>query len=123
MTRSPQAPPLWVWMALVLTLLLLPGPAGRFVLDVLGGITLTLLLLPLLLAGIGVVAWQILRRRLHTCSVCGLTSLADSVCPACGAPFADSAAGPAASVAEAQSNFEVDASQVTIDVQVTQVDD
>lgn len=105
----------------LLLLLLLPGPAGRFVLDVLGGITLTLLLFPLVFAGIGVVAWQILRRRLHTCSVCGLTSLADAVCPACGASFADAPAGPGGSAA--QPARELDASQVTIDVQVTQVDD
>lgn len=73
------------WLLLLLGfLLLLPGPAGRLLLDLLGGITLTLLLLPLLLAGAGLVGWQILRRRLRTCPSCGVVSFGQPVCPACG---------------------------------------
>ena len=48
----------WLWLLLALLLLLAPGPAGRFVLDLLGGITLLLVLLPLLLGAAGFVAWQ-----------------------------------------------------------------
>ena len=35
----------WGWIALAAFLLLLPGPAGRLLLDLIGGLTLTLLLL------------------------------------------------------------------------------
>ena len=56
----------WLWLLLALLLLLAPGPAGRFVLDLLGGITLLLVLLPLLLGAAGFVAWQVIQRRLRT---------------------------------------------------------
>ncbi len=77
----------WFWILLAGLLLLAPSPAGRFLLDVLGGITLFVLLLPLVLAGAGVLAWQVLRRRLNTCQACGFSSLGSEVCPACGTPF------------------------------------
>lgn len=75
-----------VWFLIALILLLLPGPAGRLLLDLLGGLTLLLLLTPLLLAGLGLLAWRLLATRLRTCSHCGFSSLrADpAVCPACG---------------------------------------
>ena len=38
----------WFWIGLAGLLLLLPGPVGRVLLDLIGGLTLTILLLPLL---------------------------------------------------------------------------
>lgn len=76
----------WPWLLLLL-LLLLPGPAGRFLLDLLGGLTLTLLALPLLAGIAGVIGWQLLRQRLRTCANCGSVSFATTACPACGASF------------------------------------
>jgi hypothetical protein len=100
-----------------LVLLLAPGPAGRFLLDLLGGLTLLVLLLPLLFGAAGVVGWQLLRRRLRTCSACGFTSVGSAVCPACGTPFASStSSGVPPSV-------EIPASEATIDVDVVDVDD
>lgn len=78
----------WPWLLLAL-LLLVPGPAGRFLLNLLGGLTLTLLLLPLLAGVVGWVGWRILRQRLHTCTSCGAVSFGSSACPACGAPVAE----------------------------------
>ena len=49
----------WIWIALAGLLLLLPGPAGRFLLDLLGGITLTLILLPLLAGGAALIGTQV----------------------------------------------------------------
>lgn len=115
-----QRPIPWLWILLALLLLLAPGPAGRFLLDLLGGLTLLVLLLPLLFGAAGVVGWQLLRRRLRTCSACGFTSVGSAVCPACGTPFdaasAVSSGGPPPSV-------EIPASQVTIDVDVVDVND
>lgn len=79
----------WFWILLALLVLAAPTPLGRLLLDLLGGLTLAVLLLPLLLAGAGAVAFQILRRRVRTCTVCGLTSLATSQCPGCGAPLSE----------------------------------
>jgi hypothetical protein len=105
-----QRPFPWLWVLLLALLLLAPGPAGRLVLDLLGGITLTLLLLPLLLAGAGLVAWRVLQSRLRTCQACGLSSFGTEVCPACGTTLDRSPAvvRPSAEL--------IDATDVTIDV-------
>lgn len=81
----------WFWIVLAGLLLAAPTPLGRLLLDLLGGITLAVLLLPLLLAGAGALAFQILKRRVHTCTVCGLSSMASTTCPACGSPFSSAA--------------------------------
>ena len=101
----------WIWLLLALLLLLAPGPAGRFVLDLLGGITLLLVLLPLLLGAAGFVAWQVIQSRLRTCESCGFASMEKEFCPACGNAFS-------APTAAAESGEQFDVSNVTIDVQV-----
>jgi hypothetical protein len=75
-----------VWLLIALILLLLPGPAGRLLLDLLGGLTLLLVLTPLVLAGLGLLAWRLLANRLRTCPHCGFSSLRSdlAICPACG---------------------------------------
>jgi hypothetical protein len=101
----------WFWIALAALLLLAPSPAGRLLLDLIGGLTLTLLLLPLLLGAAGFVAWQVLQSRARTCAVCGFRGIAQDHCPACGAPyegFSDAGSAPA----------DLDASKATIDVEV-----
>lgn len=109
----------WFWIALAAVLLLLPMPVGRFLLDLLGGLTLTLLLLPLLAGAAAWIGWQVLRSRLRPCPVCGVSSLAVDRCPACGssmqAPGGDSPGfnAPAA---------EIDVSQVTINVEAVEVE-
>ena len=82
----------WGWILLAGLLLLIPGPAGRLLLDLLGGITLTLLLLPLLLGAAGLIGWRLISRRLVTCAACGASSIGMAQCPACGAPLSASGA-------------------------------
>lgn len=105
----------WVWLLLVALLLLAPGPAGRLLLDLVGGLTLVLVLLPLLLGAAGFVAWQVLQRRLRPCPACGFTSNATDLCPACGTPL-DGSSGPSSS------QDPLDASNITIDVEVVEDD-
>lgn len=106
---------LWIWLLLAAVLLLVPGPAGRILLDLLGGLTFVFLLLPLLLGAAGFVAWQVIQRRMRTCGACGFTSMATEQCPACGSPLGDGTmSSPAAD--------QLDVSNVTIDVQVVDVD-
>ena len=107
----------WFWIAAAALLLLLPGPAGRLLLDLLGGLTLTLLLLPLLLGGAALIGWQILRSRLRTCEVCGVASLSADVCPACGSVRATQ--GPESAQNAGPS---IDASQATITIEAVEVD-
>lgn len=104
----------WFWIALALLLLLAPSPAGRLLLDLIGGLTLTLLLLPLLLGVAGFVGWQVLQRRGRTCTVCGFRSIGLDQCPACGAVYEQQIDG----VGREAGKDVVDASQATIDVEV-----
>lgn len=112
----------WWWILVLALLLLAPGPAGRLLLDVVGGVTLLLFALPLALGGAGWLAWVLLQRRLRTCPACGFRSLGSEVCPACGTVFlADddaSGASPAASTPEQR----FDVRDVTIDVSAIDVD-
>ncbi|MEB3322014.1 MAG: hypothetical protein VKI81_04235 [Synechococcaceae cyanobacterium] len=106
----------WIWILLPLLILLLPGPVRGLLLDLLGGLTLTLLLLPLLLGGAALIGWQILRRRLRTCQVCGFSSLGSPLCPSCGTPFPQD--GPTAEVNPANVTINVEA----VDVEATSVE-
>ena len=91
-------PPAVLWIAVVL-LLLVPTAAGRFLLDLAGGVLLALLALPLILSGLGWIAWKLLQSRMISCSACGATGLKGAaVCAVCGTPYA-SAGGQSPSAA------------------------
>ena len=108
----------WWWLVLAL-LLLAPGPAGRLVLDVVGGLSLLVILLPLLLGGGAWIAWQVIQRRLRTCPACGFRSLGTEVCPACGTLFTAEPGDVPAGATAAQSEPRFDARDVTVDVSAT----
>lgn len=107
----------WIWIGLAAILLLMPGAAGRLLLDLLGGITLLLILLPLLAAGAGFLGWQLIRRRLKTCAACGTTSFGSELCPACGTPLAPTQQGWRVEDPEM-----IDPSQMTINVEAVDVE-
>ena len=108
-------PPALLWFA-VLLLLLLPTAAGRVLLDLVGGVALVLLALPLLLTGLGWIGWKVLQSRMVTCPACGTASLKGvERCPACGTSM------PMNSTAPASANDAVPASDVTIDVTAQEV--
>ena len=127
--QRPSIP--WFWILMAAILLLAPGPAGRLLLDLLGGITITILVAPLFLAAVGFVGWQILQRRIRQCPACGFSGVGGTVCPACGTLYQEGSNGSAgeplgAPVAPAQvvdRLVDLDASQVTIDVRATDVED
>jgi hypothetical protein len=108
----------WVWIVLAAMLLLLPGPAGRLLLDLVGGLTLTLLFLPLLAGAAAWIGWQLLRSRLITCEVCGVSSLAAEACPACGT----TRNAPAAQAGAFSRPPEIDPRQATITIEAVEVD-
>jgi hypothetical protein len=118
----------WLWIGVAAALLLLPTSAGRLLLDVIGGLTLTLLLLPLLAGGVVLLGWQLLRRRLRTCPSCGFASLGTELCPACGSRFdTDDAMAPTSepvggSFWAAAPVKEIDARDVTITVDAVAVE-
>lgn len=107
-----QRPIPWLWITAIGLLLLAPGFAARLFVDVLEGITLLVVVGPLLLAGAGFLAWQWFKRRIITCPACGTPSVGAAQCPACGAPLGGSAAAPSVAT-------EPEARDAVIDVQVS----
>lgn len=108
-----------LWLGLLL-LLLLPTAAGRVLLDLLGGLMLAVLAIPLVLTGLGWIGWKVLQSRARTCSACGAVSMTPTpVCTVCGTPFETG-------TAQGQSTPRspgIPASETTIDVTAQDVDD
>ena len=109
-------PPL-LWL-LLLGLLLLPTAAGRVLLDVAGGLLITLLALPFILGGLGWIGWKVLQSRVRTCEACGLSTMTTGTqCPACGSMLPTKKSASAAAVDDSRP-----ASDVTIDIKAEDVD-
>ncbi|MFM8937319.1 MAG: hypothetical protein ACKOE9_10240 [Vulcanococcus sp.] len=115
-----QRPIPWLWILAIGLLLLAPGLTARLFVDVLEGVTLLLVVGPLLLAGAGLLAWQWAKRRLTVCPACGTPSIGALQCPACGASLVGAAAqsSPARTVTRDQP-----ASDAVITVDVSEVID
>ncbi|MFZ9229521.1 MAG: hypothetical protein ACO289_05895 [Prochlorococcaceae cyanobacterium] len=111
----------WWWIVALALLLLAPGPASRLLFDVVGGVTLLIVALPVALGGVGLLAWFLLQRRLRTCAACGFRSVGSDVCPACGTVFSVVGAQGSASAGQV-SDTSFDARDLTIDVTATDVD-
>ena len=111
-----QRPVPWFWLIALALLLIAPGLTARLFVDVIEGVTLVLVLGPLVLAGAGLLVWQWAKRRMTICPACGTPSLGALQCPACGASLVADA--PAAATAA-----EPAARDAVIDVQVRDVSD
>ena len=110
-------PPAALWIGVVL-LLLLPTAAGRFLLDLAGGVLLALMALPLILSGLGWIGWKLLQSRMISCNTCGATGLKGAaICAVCGTPYVSAGSQPASAATPS-----TPASDVTIDVVAQDVD-
>ena len=75
-----------IWMVFIL-LVIFPTPAGKFILDLAGGIFLFIATIPLILGGIGWFTWKRIQSKVQTCQACGSTFLnSQMICPICGTP-------------------------------------
>ena len=73
-----------IWMVFLL-LLIFPTPAGKFIIDLAGGIFLVITVLPLVLGGIGWFAWKRIQSKVQACQNCGSNFLNNqTICPICG---------------------------------------
>ena len=73
-----------IWMVFIF-LLILPTPAGKFVLDLVGGIFVIITLIPIILGGVGWLTWKRIKSKMKTCETCGSNFLISQVnCPICG---------------------------------------
>ena len=95
-----------IWMVFIL-LLIVPTPAGKFIIDLAGGIFLIITIIPLILGGVGWLAWKRIQSNLQTCEACGSSFLNTQItCPICGTSRRD-----------AKDKFEnIPASAATIDI-------
>ena len=101
-----------IWMVFVL-LVILPTPAGKFIIDLAGGIFLLITLIPLILGGVGWFAWKRIRSKVQTCEACGSSFINNQItCPICGANIIDR-----------KENLEnIPASAATIDIKSEDID-
>ena len=101
-----------IWMVFIL-LVILPTPAGKFIIDLAGGIFLIITIIPLILGGIGWFTWKRIQSKLQTCEACGSTLLNNQlICPICGTPIKNNT-----------DNLEnIPASAVTIDIKSEDID-
>jgi hypothetical protein len=111
-----QRPVPWFWLIALALLLVAPGLTARLFVDVIEGVTLVLVLGPLVLAGAGLLVWQWAKRRMTICPACGTPSLGALECPACGASLVADAPSSATTAEPA-------ARDAVIDVQVRDVSD
>lgn len=111
-----QRPVPWFWLIALALLLVAPGLTARLFVDVIEGVTLVLVLGPLVLAGAGLLVWQWAKRRMTICPACGTPSLGALQCPACGASLVEDAPSSATTAEPA-------ARDAVIDVQVRDVSD
>ncbi len=73
-----------IWMVFIL-LLIFPTPAGKFIIDLAGGIFLIIALIPIILGGFGWFAWKRIQSKVQTCEACGSSFInSQTICPICG---------------------------------------
>ncbi len=107
-----------LWLALIM-IFLLPTAAGRFLLDLAGGLLLALLALPILITGVGWLGWRFIQSRMVKCEVCGTNIFSESLeCPACGSSLFEQKQKEDS----ISSNNSIPASAATIDITAKDAD-
>ena len=101
-----------IWMVFIL-LIILPTPAGKFIIDLAGGIFILITIIPLILGGIGWFTWKRIQSKIQTCEACGSTFLnSQMICPTCGTPI----------IKNADFLENIPASAATIDIKSEELD-
>ena len=101
-----------IWMVFIL-LLIVPTPAGKLIIDLAGGIFIIITLVPLILGGVGWLAWKRIQSNVQTCETCGSSFInSQIICPICGTKIRNQ-----------KDNLEnIPASAATIDIQSENID-
>ena len=101
-----------IWMVFIL-LIILPTPAGKFFIDLAGGIFIIITIIPLILGGIGWFTWTRIQSKVQTCEACGSTFLnSQMICPICGTTM----------IKNANTLENIPASAATIDIKSEDID-
>tara|TARA_B100000214_G_C23523800_1_gene426273 strand:+ start:115 stop:441 length:327 start_codon:yes stop_codon:yes gene_type:complete len=73
-----------IWMVFIL-LIVMPTPAGKFIIDLAGGIFLIIAIITLSICGIGLFTWKRIQSKMQTCKTCGSSFInSQLICPICG---------------------------------------
>ena len=65
-------------------LVILPTPAGKFIVDLAGGIFIIITLIPIILGGLGWFIWKSIQSKVQTCEACGSMFIEGQIiCPIC----------------------------------------
>ena len=101
-----------IWMVFIL-LIILPTPAGKFIIDLAGGIFVIITIIPLILLGFGWFAWKRIQSKVKTCEACGSSFInSQIICPICGTKLKDQ-----------KNNLDnIPASAATIDIKSLDID-
>tara|TARA_B100001250_G_scaffold236502_1_gene203133 strand:- start:191 stop:520 length:330 start_codon:yes stop_codon:yes gene_type:complete len=101
-----------IWMVFLL-LLIVPTPAGKLIIDLAGGIFIIITIVPLILGGVGWLAWKRIQSKVQTCETCGSSFInSQIICPICGTKTRGQ-----------KDNIEnIPASAATIDIQSENID-
>tara|TARA_B100000214_G_scaffold352376_1_gene307561 strand:+ start:507 stop:809 length:303 start_codon:yes stop_codon:yes gene_type:complete len=68
----------------IILLVLLPTPAGKFIFDLAGGIFLIFTIIPLIIGGLGWLIWKRIQSKVQTCEACGSMFInSQIICPIC----------------------------------------
>ena len=77
-----SSPLVWLFLFIIL---ILPTAAGRFLLDLAGGLILAFFTISFVIAVIGWIGWKRLKTKIKTCPNCGVKSFSNNdQCPICG---------------------------------------
>tara|TARA_Y100001968_G_scaffold109096_1_gene98666 strand:- start:1821 stop:2150 length:330 start_codon:yes stop_codon:yes gene_type:complete len=72
-----------IWMVIIL-LVVLPTPAGKFIINLAGGIFLIITIIPLIIGGLGWLIWKRIQSKVQTCEACGSMFIEGQIiCPIC----------------------------------------
>ena len=103
----------FIWLSIIF-IFLLPTSAGRFFIDMAGGIMVVIFLAAILISGVGWLSWRKIKANIKSCGNCGANYFSGStLCPICGSNQ---------KLDKDSSEFNIPASSATIDISAEETD-
>ena len=104
---------IFIWLSIIF-IFLLPASAGRFFIDIAGGIMIIIFLATALISGIGWLSWRKIKANIKSCGNCGANYYSEStLCPICGSNQ---------NLNKHSSEVNIPASSATIDISAEETD-
>ena len=103
----------FIWLSIIF-IFLLPTSAGRFFIDVAGGVMVIIFLAAILISGVGWLSWRKIKANIKSCRNCGANYFSESkLCPICGSNQ---------TLDRDSSELNIPASSATIDISAEETD-